>query len=36
MNEYIRRNMDAKDTILDDITRKQHIWYKQVERMDRM
>jgi hypothetical protein len=26
--------MDAQDTILDDITRKQLIWYGYVERMD--
>jgi hypothetical protein len=33
-NEYIRRKMDAQDMILDDITRKQLIWYGHVERMD--
>ena len=33
-NEYIRGKMDAQDMILDDITRKQLIWYGQVERMD--
>jgi hypothetical protein len=33
-NEYIRRKMDAQDIILDDITRKQLIWYGHVERMD--
>jgi len=27
--------MDAPDTILDEITRKQFIWYGHVERMDR-
>jgi len=27
--------MDAPDTILDEITRKQLIWYGHVERMDR-
>jgi hypothetical protein len=32
-NEYIRGKMDAQD-ILDDITRKQLIWYGHVERMD--
>jgi phosphate starvation-inducible protein PhoH len=26
-NECIRGKMDAQDTILDDITRKQLIWY---------
>jgi hypothetical protein len=26
--------MDAQDAILDDITRKQLIWYGRVERMD--
>jgi hypothetical protein len=34
MNEYIRGKMDAQDMILDDITRKQLIWYGPVERMD--
>ena len=33
-NEYIRGKMDAQDMILDDITRKQLIWYGLVERMD--
>jgi hypothetical protein len=33
-NEYIREKMDAPDTILDEITRKQLIWYGHVERMD--
>ena len=33
MNEYIKGKMDAQD-ILDDITRKQIIWYGHVERMD--
>jgi hypothetical protein len=28
--------MDAQDTILDDVTRKQLIWCGHVERMDRM
>jgi hypothetical protein len=28
--------MEAQDTILDDITRKQLIWYGYVERMDPM
>jgi hypothetical protein len=31
-NEYIRGKMDAQDTILDDITRKQLILYGHVER----
>jgi len=35
-NEYIRGKMDAQDMILDDITRKQLIWYGHVERMDPM
>ena len=34
-NEYIREKMDAPDTILIEITRKQLIWYWNVERMDR-
>jgi len=33
-NEYIREKMDAPDTILDEITRKQLIWYGHVERTD--
>jgi hypothetical protein len=33
-NENIRVKMDAPDTILDEITRKQLIWYGHVERMD--
>jgi ribonuclease HII len=33
-NEYIREKMDAPDTVLDEITRKQLIWYGHVERMD--
>jgi len=33
-NEYIRGKMDARGMILDDITRKQLIWYGHVERMD--
>ena len=33
-NEYIRGKMDAQDTILNEITRKQLIWYGHVERMD--
>jgi hypothetical protein len=28
--------MDAQDTILEDITRKQLIWYGHIERMDPM
>jgi hypothetical protein len=35
-NDYIRGNMDGQDTILDDITRKQLVWYGHVERMDPM
>jgi hypothetical protein len=35
-NEYIRRKMDAQDTILSDITRKRIICYGHVERMDIM
>ena len=31
---YIRGKMDAQDMILDDITRKQLIWYGHVERMN--
>ena len=34
MNKYIREKMDAPDTILDEITQKQLIWYGYVERMD--
>jgi len=30
----IRGKMDAQNMILDDITRKQLIWYGHVERMD--
>jgi len=33
-NEYIREKMNAQDTILDEITQKQLIWYGHVERMD--
>jgi hypothetical protein len=33
-NEYIGGKVGAQDTILDDITRKQLIWYGHVERMD--
>ena len=33
-NECIREKMDARDTVLDDITRKQLIWYGHVERMN--
>ena len=32
--EYISGKMDARDVILDDITRKKLIWYGHVERMD--
>ena len=34
-NEYIREKTDAQDTVLDDTTRKQLIWYGHVERMNR-
>jgi hypothetical protein len=30
----VREKIDAQDMILDDITRKQLIWYGHVERMD--
>jgi hypothetical protein len=33
-NDYIRGKMDVQDMILDDITRKQLIWYVNVDRMD--
>ena len=33
-NEYIREKMDAQDTVLEDMTRKQLIWYGHVERMN--
>ena len=33
-NEYIREKMNKPDTILDEITRKQLIWYGRFERMD--
>ena len=33
-NEYIRETMDAQDAVLDDVTRKQLIWYGHVERMN--
>jgi hypothetical protein len=33
-NGYIRGEMDTQDKILEDITRKQLIWYGDVERMD--
>jgi hypothetical protein len=33
-NEYIREELDVPDTILDETTRKQLIWYGHVERMD--
>jgi hypothetical protein len=32
-DDYIRGKMDARDMKLDDITRKQLIWYGHVERM---
>jgi hypothetical protein len=36
INVYVGGKMDAQDVILDDITRKQLIWYGYVERMDPM
>jgi hypothetical protein len=33
-NENITGKIEAQDMILDDITRKQLIWYGHVERMD--
>ena len=33
-NEYIRHKMNKQDTILDEITRKQLVWYGHVDRMD--
>ena len=33
-NEYITEKMNEQDTILDEITGKQLIWYGHVERMD--
>ena len=33
-NKYIREKMNEQDTTLDEITRKQLIWYGHVERMD--
>jgi len=33
-NECIREKMNAQVTILDEMTRKQLIWYGHVERMD--
>ena len=33
-NDYIREKMDKQDTILDEITRKQLIWYGYIGRMD--
>jgi hypothetical protein len=35
-NGYIRGKMGAQYTILDNITRKQFIWYGHVERMEPM
>ena len=35
-NEYIGKKMDAQDTIMDEITRTQLIWYRHVERMNSM
>jgi hypothetical protein len=34
LNENIREKTEAPDTILDEITQKQLIWYGHVERMD--
>jgi hypothetical protein len=34
MNEYIGGKMGAQDMILDDVTRKQLIWYGHVEKID--
>jgi hypothetical protein len=34
LNEIITRKIDTQDMILDDITRKQLLWYGHVERMD--
>jgi hypothetical protein len=34
MNEYISEKLDAQGKLLDDITRKQLIWYGRVERMN--
>jgi len=33
-NEYVREKMDVPDTTLDEITRKQLIWYGHVDSMD--
>jgi hypothetical protein len=33
-NKYITEKMDVPDTILDEITQKQLIWYGYVEKMD--
>jgi hypothetical protein len=33
-NKYFKEKMNAQDTTLDEITRKQLIWYGHVERMD--
>ena len=33
-NEYIREKMDAQDTVLYDVTRKQLIWCGHVEGMN--
>ena len=33
-NEHIREKMSQQDTIFDEITRKQLIWYGHVDRMD--
>jgi hypothetical protein len=33
-NEYIREKMEAPDAILDELTRKQLIWYGHADRMD--
>ena len=33
-NEYITEKMDTQDTVLDDVTREQLIWFGHVERMN--
>jgi hypothetical protein len=32
-NEYVRGKVDAQETILDGITRKQLVWFGRVEKM---
>ena len=34
--DILEKKMEAPDTIFDEITRKQLIWYGHVERMDSM